>query len=192
MCGRYYIAIEEKELEDIFRAVEERLHVDKNESVQTGEIYPTNIVPAIAAVGVLPMQWGIPRYDGKGIIINARAETVNEKPMFAVPFKSFRCLLPASYYFEWQNVGTKKIKYRMCQPDHSMIFLAGVAKEIGEGQPPRFAILTRPAASNIAFVHDRMPLILPRRAHDAWLHGDVNEATLSISAAEEDIDAMLA
>jgi len=190
MCGRYYIEIDDKELNDIFRAVEERLRAEKNESVQTGEIYPTNIVPAIAAAGVLPMQWGMPRYDGKGIIINARAETVNEKPLFAVPFRSFRCLLPASHYFEWQNVGTKKIKHRMFQPDHSMIFLAGVAKEIGEGQPPHFTILTRPAAPNIAFVHDRMPVIIPHEAKDVWLHGSTNEAASVMYAIETDIEAV--
>ena len=190
MCGRYYIEIEDKELQDIFRAVEKNLQARENENMQTGEIYPTNIVPAVAAAGILPMQWGFPRYDGKGTIINARTETVNEKPMFTGPFRSFRCLLPASNYFEWQSVGTKKIKYRMHQPGSGVIFLAGVARDNANDEFPKFVILTRPAAPGIAYVHDRMPLILPRHLHEAWLRGGVNEAAEAIAHAETDIDAV--
>jgi putative SOS response-associated peptidase YedK len=192
MCGRYYIEIDDKELNDIFRAVEERLHADKNESVQIGEIYPTNIVPAIAATGIIPMKWGFDRNDGKGIIINARSETVVKQPMFAVPFAQSRCLLPASYYYEWRQEEGKKLKYRLFSRDLPMLYLAGIAREVEEGQPPRFAILTRPAASSIAFVHDRMPLIIPREAKDVWLHGTINEAASVMCGVETDIDAVTA
>lgn len=190
MCGRYYIEIEDKELQDIFRAVEKNLQVRESENMQTGEIYPTNIVPAVASAGILPMQWGFPRYDGKGVVINARTETVNEKPMFAAPFRSFRCLLPASYYFEWRNEDGKKIKHRMYQPGSGVIFLAGVARDNANDELPKFVILTRPAAPGIAYVHDRMPLILPRHLHEIWLRGDANEAASAIVHAETDIDAI--
>jgi len=73
----------------------ERLHTEAE--VKAGEIRPTNIVPAVSIAGLAAMQWGFPRYDGKGIIINARSETAAVKPMFAAPFAQHRCLLPASY-----------------------------------------------------------------------------------------------
>ena len=173
-------------MDDMLRAVKERL----NAEVQTGEIKPTHVVPAVSGSGLSPMQWGFPRYDGKGIIINARSETAAVKPMFAAPFAQHRCLLPASYYFEWRQEDNKKIKYRLFSPALPILYLAGIARAGNEGELPRFVILTRPAAAGITFVHDRMPLIVPREAQDAWLHGSINEAASVMDAAIERIDAV--
>lgn len=110
--------------------------------------------------------------------------------MFARAFAQNRCLLLASYYFEWRQKDNKKMKYRMFSPGFPMLYLAGIAKDIEEGEPPRFAILTRPAASNIAFVHDRMPVIISREAKDVWLRGTISEAASAMDAAVEHIEAM--
>lgn len=184
MCGRYYIDVDDLE----FQRIEQALAV----LPKRGEIFPTDTVPAFSSAGLSLMQWGFPRYDGKGIIINARSETAASKPMFAPAFENLRCLLPASVYFEWMNMGSKKVKYRMCLPDSRTLYLAGIAKGFGDGAAPRFVILTRPACAGIAFVHERMPLILPADAHKAWLSGDTNEAASAMDAAETNIEARLA
>lgn len=100
MCGRYYIEIEDSELRSIIAEVE------RNSSVNTGEIYPTNNVPVQAKDGsITVMRWGFPRFDGKGVIINARSETASSKTVFARPMMEGRCLVPASWYFEWEKRG---------------------------------------------------------------------------------------
>ena len=80
--------------------------VEQNASVNTGEIYPTNNVPVLVPDGgIMVMRWGFSRFDGKGVIINARSETAASKPIFARPMVVGRCLVPASWYFEWENRG---------------------------------------------------------------------------------------
>lgn len=181
MCGRYYIDINDLEYQRIVDALAQL--------PKSGEIFPTDTVPALSSAGLSLMQWGFPRYDGKGVVINARAETVTAKPMFAGPFAALRCLLPASFYYEWKKEGTKRIKYRMSLPGSPVLYLAGVARNYGNGQPPAFVILTRPAAAGIAFVHERMPLILPPDALEAWLHDNQSEAASVMNAAEIKVEA---
>jgi len=176
MCGRYYIATAEEE-EEIRQIIKEISDKYKNNpelaKMKTGEIFPTDVVPVITSDFPMLMKWGFDRYDGKGQVINARVESVNEKPMFKKPFAQNRCLIPASYFFEWEKVGTKKQKYALGlrQP----IYMAGIYRFKKEDPLPEFVIITRPAATNIAFIHDRMPVILPKEAHKAWLSQHINE-----------------
>lgn len=187
MCGRYYIATPEEE-EEIRQIIKEISDKYKNNpdlaKMKTGEIFPTDIVPIIAANSPMLMKWGFNRYDGKGQIINARIESVNERPMFKKPFAESRCLIPASYFFEWEKVGTKKKKYAIGL--HEPIYMAGIYRIEEKTSIPNFVILTRPAASNISFIHDRMPVILPKEAHKDWLSEHINEQDL-INYSVEDL-----
>ena len=101
MCGRYYLDIEMgRDIKDI---IEEIKQIYRNRSelkeMQSGEIFPTDIVPIIISGRPVLMKWGFSRYDGKGQIINARLETAAEKPTFRKAFMEHRCLIPASYFF---------------------------------------------------------------------------------------------
>ncbi|RFZ75951.1 SOS response-associated peptidase [Lacrimispora amygdalina] len=166
MCGRYYIEIDNAELSSIIAAVE------RKEDVKTGEIYPTNIAPVLSSNGTMTaMRWGFPKFDGKGEIINARSETAAEKNTFRRPMMEGRCLIPASWYFEWEKRGSKKIKYALAPPDNSPVWMAGLSKIDHKTGESLFVVLTRPAWSGISFIHDRMPVILPREIHDEWLNG---------------------
>ncbi|HBE87400.1 MAG TPA: SOS response-associated peptidase, partial [Lachnoclostridium sp.] len=108
MCGRYYIEIDDVELRSIVAEVERKT------AVKTGEIFPTNLAPVLSPDGIMKaMRWGFPKYDGKGEIINARSETAAEKNMFRRPMMEGRCLVPASWYFEWERRGKQKVKYAL-------------------------------------------------------------------------------
>ena len=178
MCGRYYIAIEEEELQDIMREVQQKVDAAKMAEAKTGEIFPTNIVPIITSNGPTLMKWGFKRFDGKGQIINARSETLLEKPTFRKPFlEGQRCLIPATNYFEWQTQPTgKKVKHMIYSPSASVIYMAGLYRLEKESDLPVFVILTREAASNLIVIHDRMPAIANKTQAFSWLkNGDLPE-----------------
>lgn len=170
MCGRYYIPDPDDDAG--FRAILEQVQDNCKQTpfltdMQLGEIYPTNIVPVITETSPVLMKWGFSRYDGKGQIINARLETADEKPMFKKAFDSKRCLIPAGHYFEWQKAGVHKHKYAI--GTGAPIYMAGLYKFEKDMPLPLFVILTRPATPDIAFIHDRMPVIVPEHIRSVWL-----------------------
>lgn len=79
-----------------------------------------------------------------------------------------RCLVPAAYYFEWEKRGREKIKYAIGQNERGILYMAGIYRL--EKGVPVFTILTRAPADSIAFIHDRMPVILPDEAKADWLN----------------------
>ena len=113
-------------------------------------------------------------------MINARAETVAEKPAFRSSFKSKRCIIPADGFFEWQRkTGGKKQPYWIHRRDDALIGFAGLWarwKGIGpDGQTVEldtFTLLTTDADPLVAPIHDRMPAILSRDSFALWLNPD--------------------
>ena len=173
MCGRYYIEMDDDEL----RALVER--IENGSAVKTGEVFPGDEAAVIApGGGAAAMRWGFPRWDGKGQIINARSETAADKSMFRAPMQTGRCLVPASWYFEWEKRGSAKIKYALKPESGGIVWLAGISRKNRDTGEDDFVILTRPAWSGIGFIHDRMPVILPAAVHDEWLHGRSPERVL--------------
>lgn len=79
-----------------------------------------------------------------------------------------RCLIPASNYFEWEKRGRDKIKYAIRPAGSTIFYMAGIYRI--EGGKPAFTILTREPAESIAFIHNRMPVILPTCAQNQWLN----------------------
>lgn len=180
MCGRYYIEIDDREMKDIISQVE------KNVAMKTGEVFPTDHAPVIPPTGVTRvMRWGFPRFDGKGQVINARSETAGDKPMFRACMRQSRCLIPASFYFEWEHAGTQKTKYALALPERRVLMMAGLYRTEADGQES-FVILTRPAWNGISFIHDRMPVILPVSAQDEWLNG--HDPKAAIGRAQDEVE----
>lgn len=137
-----------------------------------GEIFPSAILPAIASNRsgerrVFPMKWG---FSGpKGLLINARAETAAEKETFREAWTKHRCVIPASWYFEWEHDEKKRAgqKYALQPEEAGLIWLAGLYRM--ENGLPVFVILTRPADEGILWMHDRMPVMLPRCEVNEWI-----------------------
>lgn len=173
MCGRYFIATDEeiKEINEIIQQVSNKYRgTEPLSRMKTGEIFPTNIVPVLTRDSAFLMKWGFPRFDGKGQIINARSETVMEKPLFRKPFLEHRCLVPATHYFEWETRETGKVKYAIGLKEP--IYMAGLYRFDKDPEVPQFVIITRPASPGMAFIHDRMPLIIPEHKHRDWFSKD--------------------
>lgn len=114
-------------------------------------------------------------YRSQSQAINARSESVHEKPTFRAAFTSRRCLIPASGYYEW---ATEFGPYRSKQPfyisqcDGSLLAFAGIHsswKSPTGVVRKSAAIITRDAAGELAKIHNRMPLLLPRDRWDEWL-----------------------
>ena len=173
MCGRFYIAEEDKaeELQHIIDMMNRKYNGNPGIKTQ-GEIRPTDTIVTIAngqsmQQGVFAMRWGYTMPDGKPMF-NARSETAATKPMFADGMKQRRCIIPATLYFEWEKHGTQKIKHAIFPTGSDMIYMAGVYRI--EDKRAACSILTRTPADCIAHIHDRMPVILPREAVPDWLN----------------------
>ena len=187
MCCRYW-ADESPEIREIVEEMNKSPLVDKwqkTTGITTyGEIRPTNVVPVIASnrsgsKTVFPMKWG---FKGQSLLVNARTETAPVKATFKDAWASHRCIVPASWYFEWEHLtgsdGRKKTgdKYLIQPKGSSMTWLCGLYR-IEEGMPV-FVVLTREPGEEIRFIHDRMPLILPTKYVDAWIRPDARPEEL--------------
>ena len=128
------------------------------------------------------LQWGlIPSWskDGKGFI-NARSETIEDKPSFSESFQRRRCLIPADGFYEWERSGRIAQPYFFHIRDESPFAFAGIWDEWqgDEKVIASCAIITTIANELLASIHDRMPVILPPESQDQWLDGDSDPLTL--------------
>ena len=181
MCCRYWTD-ESPELrpivEEMNRSPLMRKWQDKAKVKSYGEIFPTDVVPVIAPNRsglrtVYPMKWG---YSGKSLLMNARSETAAEKPTFRDDWARHRCIVPASWYFEWEHYpgsdGKKHTgdKYMIHPKDCAVTWLCGLYRI--ENGLPVFVILTREPGETLRFLHDRMPLIMPDELVTEWIRPD--------------------
>ena len=132
------------------------------------DVRPTNeakvLVPVNNEARMKTIHWGIPGFQNGQLIINARSETVMEKPMFREDMKRHRILIPASGFYEWNRNREKNIFRRMDGRAMFMAGLFGLSKN-----EERFTILTTDANDSMRPVHDRMPLILEEEELNEWL-----------------------
>ncbi len=111
--------------------------------------------------------------------INARAETVAEKPSFRQPFRERRCLVPADGYYEWKREGSRKQPYHIRLNSERPFAFAGLWDRWtgADGQTiESCAILTTTPNERLASIHDRMPVILPPVAYEPWLDPGLQDA----------------
>jgi len=193
MCGRYYIPEEDAaaELMEIIDQIN-RKH-NAGPVIKTGEIAPTDTAPVLAnnrSLNVTPfaMKWGYTMSNGM-LVFNARSEEAAEKPLFRDGMAQRRCLVPAAHYYEWEKIGKQKVKYAIKPTDSEILYMAGIYRI--ENGTPVFSILTREPANSISFIHDRMPVILPREMMNDWLNPRFN-ANEVLQSAVLDISYNLA
>ena len=187
MCGRYAAASGEDELAGIFEIDEVAGPLPPPDY----NVAPTDPVPAIferdreggrrRILGGL--RWGlVPSWSkdasGAARLINARVETVAEKPAFRRAFSARRCLLPALGYYEWQPVPVPgrakpaKQPYFIRPADSSLFVMAGLYEfwKAPDGSWLTTAtVITTTATDQVGVIHDRMPLTVPRENWSAWL-----------------------
>ena len=200
MCCRYYMEMSPELrpiVEEMNRAPLAAKMRDKLGKPLTteGEILPTDIVPTIASAPsgstkVYPMLWG---FTAKGVdrpVVNTRVETAAQKPLWKEAWQKHRCIIPASWYYEWEHLlspsGKSKTGDRyMIQPRGSEVcYLAGLyqIEEFRDLKYPVFSILTREPSQELSRLHDRMPVILPGEMIEEWIKPDSNPGEIVKSA----------
>ncbi len=189
MCGR-------KTLTKDMQSIVEELAIEEWENpdnyLPNYNIAPTQNSPILVDNGkriVKSMRWGlIPSWakDEKfgARMINARLETLLEKPSYRNLVSSNRCIVITDGYYEWKKVGDRKVPYYFKAPDDKLLPMAGLYdtwKHPDEYLIPSYTIITKEAQKDIAEIHNRMPIILPQAQLDKWLKTE----TFSVSKALE-------
>ena len=177
MCGRY--TLEDGMGDGAFSQLRQIiLDCAPGVCLPRGEITPSLKVPVLVAPGTPAMQsWGFPRSDGRGLIINARAETADTKPIFRQSLLHRRCAIPCTGFFEWSH---DQRKYHFTLPGHKLFYLAGIYN-LFSGQS-HFVILTTQANSSMEDIHDRMPVVLSDNKVEQWL----NDFESALSVLQEE------
>ena len=188
MCGRYASSRNAADLASAFEVEE-----PPEESIPPSwNVAPTDPVWAVlqrpGKQGTAPRQlrvlrWGlVPSWakDAKGAarLINARRETVTEKPAFRAAYARRRCLLPADGYYEWQTDGTRKQPWFLTSADDGPLAMAGLYEVWAPPDGERLwtcTVITTEAADDLGHIHDRTPLLVPRQDWDRWLDPTVED-----------------
>jgi len=160
MCGRYQFTAE---LQEIVQAVQRRCGRD---AWTLGEIRPSLKAPVLVerqgGVETDLMRWGFQTQ--KSLIINARSESAEEKPLFRDNVQTRRCVVPASGFYEWS---TDKRKYLFRLPDAQALYMAGIYEQRQDERC--YCILTTEANASVRGIHPRMPVVLRREEIDGWI-----------------------
>jgi putative SOS response-associated peptidase YedK len=177
MCGRYTLEMDKGRLSGLFGVDDFDFDLQPRYNIApTQAVAVVGGKPGGARRGLAMLNWGlVPRWsnhpDGGPRPINARSETLLEKPTFRECFQKRRCLLPATGFFEWKTVGKKKHAYLFRRSDQEPMAFAGLWDTWTDGvtQLATCSIITVPANELVRPLHDRMPAILPPSDFTAWL-----------------------
>ena len=179
MCGRFTLRSSRQVKLEVARnldlPLEPRYNIAPSQNVLTIGDFGAGLEARLLKWGLIP-SWST---EGKGFI-NARAETLEEKPSFRESFQRRRCLIPADGFYEWQRSGKIAQPYFFHMRDESPFAFAGIWDEWkGDGKAiASCAIITTTANELLASVHDRMPVILSSESQDQWLDDDSEPVTL--------------
>ncbi len=181
MCGRFALHHPTDEIHERF-AIQHALFLH----TPRYNIAPTQMIGVVSPERKLgAMAWGlIPRWSKDGRpLINARAETISEKPAFRHNLTSRRVLVPCSGFHEWKKVGKLKLPVHIRLKGGGIFAIAGVWEP---GDPHTVALITVPANAAILEVHERMPAILAVDEEDAWLDRNNPDPALHLRTAPAD------
>jgi putative SOS response-associated peptidase YedK len=181
MCGRFVRKTDLRIVADIFRVADV-----ESPAAPSYNIAPRQPVAVIMEKGkrkIVSMQWGlIPHWakDEKiaNKLINARSETIAEKPSFRNSFKKFRCLIIADGFYEWQSSGARKKPFFIRMKDEKPFGMAGLYDQwiSPEGKTVvTCTIVTTEANDIMKPIHHRMPVIIDPENYDLWLNPEEND-----------------
>jgi putative SOS response-associated peptidase YedK len=193
MCSRYFLDADGNIIAYTFR-------VPVNPDVKKRyNIAPTQDAPVVrldreghreAAM----LRWGLVPFWAKDLksgnrMINARAEGIETRPAFREAVQRRRCIVPATGFFEWKDLGRHKQPFAITVADQPLFGLAGLWERLKRGDDDyveTFTIVTTEANRAVADIHDRMPVILQQPSIDAWLGGPPEEALKLLRPYEGD------
>jgi putative SOS response-associated peptidase YedK len=190
MCGRYSTLTEDEiiEVRSIIQSLSLRLTRDDLEDYEArpGEIRPTDKAPVITrghdGIAFESAKFGFKKWDGKGVIINARSETIKTTRTFSGLLDARRCVVPAKEFYEWKVQAVddevafkkkpKKTKCFVKDTEGNLLFFAGLYRDGDDGR--EFVVITKEPCGEVVNLHDRMPVILRVNQIEAWLSGELS------------------
>ncbi len=183
MCGRFALFSPEDILAAMFGVEGDRFPAASYNIAPSRDVAAVRIAPEGRARRELArLRWGlIPSWAKDPTIgnrmINARVETVPDKPAFRSAFRRRRCLVPADGFYEWQKAGSRKQPYFVRMADGKPFAFAGLWErwEGPGGDVSSCTLLTTEANDLLAPIHDRMPVILSPAEFDAWLDPETQD-----------------
>jgi putative SOS response-associated peptidase YedK len=199
MCGRYIITSTPEAMRTLFRYVEQpnfpsRYNVAPTQPIAIVRLMEGNRHFALVRWGLLPSWVKDPK--SFALVINARGESVLDKPAFRAAMKRRRCLIPADGFYEWRATSGGKQPFFIRAKSGAPLAFAGLWETWtgpnGE-EMETAAIVTTRANRMLSIIHERMPVIVPQEAFDLWLDGDAVDATsaaaLIVPAADDLLEA---
>ena len=182
MCGRYSLIADLGELAQRFEFNGDRLTFEPAYNVAPTQQVLTVVGGDTRRGGF--MRWGLIPHWAKnasigGRMINARAETVAEKPAFRDALRRRRCLVLADGFYEWQRSGTARRPMRVVMRTGEPFTFAGLWsmwRDPDGNRVPSCAIITTAANELLRPIHDRMPVVLPKELEEFWLDASVEDA----------------
>jgi putative SOS response-associated peptidase YedK len=175
MCGRYLITTAPEAMRRLFRYLEQpdfppRYNIAPTQPVPIVRLFEGRRQFVLVRWGLIPPWVKDPR--SFSLLINARGESVNDKPAFRNAMKRRRCLFPADGFFEWKDEGGNRRPYAIRPANGEPIAFAGLWETWmgpnGE-EMETAAIVTTQASRDIAAIHARMPVVVSPDAFDFWL-----------------------
>jgi putative SOS response-associated peptidase YedK len=197
MCGRYLITSSPEAFRRLFGYPEQpnfpaRYNVAPTQPVPIVRLIDGKRQFTLVRWGLIPPWVKDPRQFS--LLINARGESVNEKPAFRNAMRRRRCLLPADGFYEWKAEGRSKRPYVVRPRDGNPVAFAGLWETWmgpnGE-EMETAAIVTKPADRELTYLHDRMPVIVPPDAFDFWLDSGKVDATTAATLFDPGPDELL-
>ena len=177
MCGRFAITLPSGAMSQLFEAPP----INNLPNVPNFNVCPTNFIHVVTSNEggrkLESLRWGfVPSWyrkiDAGALLINARSETLAQKPSFASACRERRCLIPCSGFYEWsRDIDGRKIPWFIKRQDEMPLVFGGIWQEWGDenGKIKTCAIVTTASNSKMSTIHHRLPLILERSHWGLWL-----------------------
>jgi putative SOS response-associated peptidase YedK len=188
MCGRYSFAPDLKVVNEHYDITVNDGDIPPNYNCAPSQLLP--VVTNDNADRISFFKWGLIPFWAKNPaigykMINARGETIAEKPSFKNAFARRRCLVPADGFYEWKKLpdGKTKIPYRIFLPGRPLFSMAGLWEtwKSPEGEHVHsFTIITTTPNDLMEGIHDRMPVILEKQDEKMWLEEKNQKALLEL------------
>lgn len=181
MCGRFTLTVPEEEWVHFFHVQTINLKFQPRYNIAPGQLIAAIVADDEGTRRAGLLRWGlVPPWSSDEKIgnkmINARAETIHEKPSFRNPFLKKRCLIPADGFYEWKKIGRNRQPYRITLKEQPLFAMAGIYETwtSPDGRTVHTcSIITTEPNELMQDIHDRMPVILPREAEALWLNREL-------------------
>jgi putative SOS response-associated peptidase YedK len=177
MCGRFLLAVNPAEMQEAFPGFDFPSDIKPRYNIAPSQ--PVIVLPNDSSMKADYFLWGLIPSWSKDLsigsrMINARSETLSEKPSFRGPYKYHRCLIPSNGFYEWKKLpgSNKKLPYFIQLKNNQVFAFAGLWDEVQTNDGSLIktcTIITTTPNSLIATIHNRMPVILPKEHHSLWL-----------------------